>query len=58
MPKQFKNIGKTGGISVANTMLQDISQDKFERARFYSRKMALQDAEHNCAVFERKMRES
>ncbi|MDR1299841.1 MAG: Rpn family recombination-promoting nuclease/putative transposase [Oscillospiraceae bacterium] len=35
------------GISVANTMLRTISQDEYERARFHSRKMALQDAEHN-----------
>jgi predicted transposase/invertase (TIGR01784 family) len=35
------------GISVANTMLQTISQDEFERARFHSRRMALQDAEHD-----------
>jgi hypothetical protein len=35
------------GISVANSMLRTISQDEYERARFHSRKMALQDAEHN-----------
>jgi dsDNA-specific endonuclease/ATPase MutS2 len=38
------------GISVANAMLQTISQDEFERARFHSRRMALQDAEHNRAI--------
>jgi hypothetical protein len=38
------------GISVANSMLRTISQDEYERARFHSRKMALQDAEHNRVV--------
>ena len=37
-------------IKVADTMLRDISQDEYERARFHSRKMALHDAEHNRAV--------
>jgi hypothetical protein len=31
-------------------MLRTISQDEYERARFHSRKMALQDEEHNRAV--------
>jgi len=53
-----KILERREGISVANTMLQDISQDQYERARFHSRKMALQDAEHNRAVYERKIRES
>ena len=42
-----KILKKREGISVANEMLHTISQDEFERARFHSRKMALQDAEHN-----------
>jgi hypothetical protein len=31
-------------------MLRTISQDEYERARFHSRKMALQDEENNRAV--------
>ena len=42
-----KILKRREGISVANEMLRTISQDEFERARFHSRKMALQDAEHN-----------
>jgi flagellar biosynthesis/type III secretory pathway protein FliH len=34
------------GIEVADEMLRTISQDEIERARYHTRKMALQDAEH------------
>jgi predicted transposase/invertase (TIGR01784 family) len=43
-------VSRREGIYVANTMLNTISQDKRERALFHSRKMAMQDAEHNRAI--------
>jgi len=38
------------GIAVANTTLQNISQDQDERIRYYRRAKALQDEEHNKAI--------
>jgi predicted transposase/invertase (TIGR01784 family) len=45
-----KILKRREGIFVANTMLREISQDEIERARFRSRRIALQDAEHNRVV--------